>query len=127
MRQAQGPLALAEVDGLHRECKHPAGARAVLRGVPGARRGRGGQAVRRGGGAGGAAGGALAAAGDVRGVCAAHAGLGAGAAPGHLGKGRVDVTVGSALDIFGGQLPFADVVEWHRSSAAAAAGAAAAS
>ena len=32
-----------------------------------------------------------------------------------LGKGRVDVTVGRALDIFGGQLPFADVVEWHRS------------
>jgi phosphoribosylformimino-5-aminoimidazole carboxamide ribotide isomerase len=30
-----------------------------------------------------------------------------------LGRGRVDVTVGSALDIFGGPLPFKDVVEWH--------------
>lgn len=30
------------------------------------------------------------------------------------GKGRVDVTVGSALDIFGGALPYKDVVEWHK-------------
>ena len=30
-----------------------------------------------------------------------------------LGKGKVDVTVGSALDIFGGTLSFQDVVEWH--------------
>ncbi|CAN1277337.1 1-(5-phosphoribosyl)-5-[(5-phosphoribosylamino)methylideneamino] imidazole-4-carboxamide isomerase, chloroplastic [Linum perenne] len=29
------------------------------------------------------------------------------------GKGRVDVTVGSALDIFGGDLPYGDVVAWH--------------
>lgn len=29
------------------------------------------------------------------------------------GMGRVDVTVGSALDIFGGSLPYRDVVEWH--------------
>ncbi len=30
-----------------------------------------------------------------------------------LGKGRVDATVGSALDIFGGTLPYAEVVAWH--------------
>lgn len=30
------------------------------------------------------------------------------------GRGRVDITVGSALDIFGGKLPYADVVAWHR-------------
>ena len=29
------------------------------------------------------------------------------------GMGRVDVTVGSALDIFGGNLPYTDVVAWH--------------
>ncbi|KAF7804292.1 1-(5-phosphoribosyl)-5-[(5-phosphoribosylamino)methylideneamino] imidazole-4-carboxamide isomerase, chloroplastic [Senna tora] len=29
------------------------------------------------------------------------------------GKGRVDVTVGSALDIFGGNLAYKDVVAWH--------------
>lgn len=29
------------------------------------------------------------------------------------GGGRVDVTVGSALDIFGGKLPYDDVVSWH--------------
>ncbi|KAG7573798.1 Histidine biosynthesis [Arabidopsis suecica] len=29
------------------------------------------------------------------------------------GKRRVDVTVGSALDIFGGNLPYKDVVAWH--------------
>jgi phosphoribosylformimino-5-aminoimidazole carboxamide ribotide isomerase len=31
-----------------------------------------------------------------------------------LGGGRVHCTVGSALDIFGGQLPYKDVVAWHR-------------
>ncbi|CAI5477805.1 unnamed protein product [Closterium sp. Yama58-4] len=31
------------------------------------------------------------------------------------GRGAVDVTVGSALDIFGGDLPYREVVEWHRS------------
>ena len=31
-----------------------------------------------------------------------------------LGGGRVDATVGSSLDIFGGTLPFVDVVAWHR-------------
>ena len=36
------------------------------------------------------------------------------------GAGRVDVTVGSALDVFGGGLPYADVVAWHRAQAAAA-------
>ncbi|CAL5228797.1 g11993 [Coccomyxa viridis] len=30
------------------------------------------------------------------------------------GNGRVDITVGSALDIFGGKLPFAEVLAWHR-------------
>ena len=30
------------------------------------------------------------------------------------GQGRVDITVGSALDLFGGDLPYADVVAWHR-------------
>ena len=30
------------------------------------------------------------------------------------GRGRVDVTVGSALDIFGGRLPFEEVVAWSR-------------
>ncbi|KAL6767863.1 HIS6 [Auxenochlorella protothecoides x Auxenochlorella symbiontica] len=29
------------------------------------------------------------------------------------GKGRVHITVGSALDVFGGALPYADVVAWH--------------
>ncbi|KFK36517.1 hypothetical protein AALP_AA4G134400 [Arabis alpina] len=33
------------------------------------------------------------------------------------GKGRVDVTVGSALDIFGGNLPYKDVVAWHHNQA----------
>jgi len=32
-----------------------------------------------------------------------------------LGNGRVDCTVGSALDIFGGSLKYEDVVEWHNS------------
>ena len=31
-----------------------------------------------------------------------------------LGNGRVDLTIGSALDLFGGSLPYADVVAWHR-------------
>ena len=30
-----------------------------------------------------------------------------------LGKGRVDLTIGSALDIFGGNVPYKDVVAWH--------------
>jgi phosphoribosylformimino-5-aminoimidazole carboxamide ribotide isomerase len=30
-----------------------------------------------------------------------------------LGKGRVDCTIGSALDIFGGSLKYDDVVKWH--------------
>jgi phosphoribosylformimino-5-aminoimidazole carboxamide ribotide isomerase len=32
-----------------------------------------------------------------------------------LGSGRIDATVGSGLDIFGGDLPFGDVVKWHKS------------
>ena len=31
-----------------------------------------------------------------------------------LGKGRVDLTIGSALDIFGGDVPYRDVVAWER-------------
>ena len=30
-----------------------------------------------------------------------------------LGKGRVDLTIGSALDIFGGAVPFSAVIEWQ--------------
>ncbi len=30
------------------------------------------------------------------------------------GKGRVDVTIGSALDMFGGSLSYAEVLRWHR-------------
>ncbi|KAG2491748.1 hypothetical protein HYH03_009910 [Edaphochlamys debaryana] len=30
------------------------------------------------------------------------------------GSGRVDITVGSALDVFGGKLPYEEVVAWHR-------------
>jgi phosphoribosylformimino-5-aminoimidazole carboxamide ribotide isomerase len=33
------------------------------------------------------------------------------------GKERVDVTVGSALDIFGGRLSYREVVEWHNKHA----------
>jgi phosphoribosylformimino-5-aminoimidazole carboxamide ribotide isomerase len=31
-----------------------------------------------------------------------------------VGGGRVDATIGSALDIFGGDLPYEDVVRWQR-------------
>jgi phosphoribosylformimino-5-aminoimidazole carboxamide ribotide isomerase len=31
-----------------------------------------------------------------------------------LGCGRVDVSIGSALDIFGGSLPYSEVVAWTR-------------
>ena len=31
-----------------------------------------------------------------------------------IGHDKVDCTVGSALDIFGGKLPYKDVVEWHK-------------
>ncbi|HCY87280.1 MAG TPA: phosphoribosylformimino-5-aminoimidazole carboxamide ribotide isomerase [Desulfobacteraceae bacterium] len=34
-----------------------------------------------------------------------------------LGRNRVDLTIGSALDIFGGKIPYADVVAWHRENA----------
>ncbi len=32
-----------------------------------------------------------------------------------IGKNRVDLTIGSALDIFGGAIPYRDVVKWHKS------------
>ena len=32
-----------------------------------------------------------------------------------IGNDRVDLTIGSALDIFGADLPYADVLRWHRS------------
>lgn len=35
-----------------------------------------------------------------------------------LGAGRVDVSVGSALDIFGGSLPYSTVVAWHKAQQA---------
>jgi len=31
-----------------------------------------------------------------------------------LGRGRIDLTIGSALDIFGGSLPYREVLRWHR-------------
>ena len=31
-----------------------------------------------------------------------------------LGKGRVGLTIGSALDIFGGDVPYREVVAWQR-------------
>lgn len=31
-----------------------------------------------------------------------------------LGRGRVDATIGSALDMFGGPLSYAEVIAWHR-------------
>lgn len=31
-----------------------------------------------------------------------------------LGGGRVDLTIGSALDCFGGDIPYDDVVAWHK-------------
>jgi len=31
-----------------------------------------------------------------------------------LGKGKVDLTVGCALDIFGGALAYDEVVAWHK-------------
>ena len=33
-----------------------------------------------------------------------------------LGKGRVDATIGSSLDIFGGNIPYKEVVNWHNKS-----------
>ena len=30
-----------------------------------------------------------------------------------LGRGRVDLTIGSALDVFGGDIPYADVLAWQ--------------
>jgi phosphoribosylformimino-5-aminoimidazole carboxamide ribotide isomerase len=36
-----------------------------------------------------------------------------------IGRGRVDLTIGSALDIFGGKLEYAEVVAWDARQAAA--------
>ena len=33
-----------------------------------------------------------------------------------MGSNRVDLTIGSALDIFGGEIPYADVVAWHHNN-----------
>ena len=33
-----------------------------------------------------------------------------------LGRGRVDLTIGSALDIFGGDLPLEEVLKWQKVS-----------
>ncbi len=38
-----------------------------------------------------------------------------------LSRGRVDLTIGSALDIFGGSLPYQDCVQWNLAAAAASA------
>lgn len=38
-----------------------------------------------------------------------------------LGGGNVDLTIGSALDLFGGDIPHADAVAWQRGQEAAAA------
>ena len=35
-----------------------------------------------------------------------------------LGQGRVDLTIGSALDIFGGQVAYQQVVEWSKNNSA---------
>ncbi len=32
----------------------------------------------------------------------------------NLGRGRIDVTIGSSLDLFGGPTSYTDVVAWHR-------------
>lgn len=33
-----------------------------------------------------------------------------------IGNNKVDLTIGSALDIFGGSIPYVHVVQWHRSN-----------
>lgn len=33
-----------------------------------------------------------------------------------IGLNRVDLTIGSALDLFGGPLPYREVVEWHKAN-----------
>jgi len=39
-----------------------------------------------------------------------------------LGSGRVDATIGSALDIFGGKLSYEEVVRWHHKQASETTG-----
>ena len=41
-----------------------------------------------------------------------------------LGKGKVDLTIGSALDVFGGKLAYEDVVRWSNCQCDSTAGAA---
>lgn len=36
-----------------------------------------------------------------------------------IGRGRVDLTIGSALDVFGGDVAYADVVAWHNAETGA--------
>lgn len=43
-----------------------------------------------------------------------------------MGHGQVGLTIGSALDIFGGALPWADVIAWHKTMTMTEAGAEAA-
>ena len=103
-----GPV--AEVDRRQGGRGGDGGARVLLRRVPRARRGRGGHETGDRRGAGAQARRALAHpvtyAGGARSIADLELVRGAGGA-------AVDVTVGSALDCFGGALPYDEVVDWH--------------